>query len=165
MITDVDGARSLFLALDDPDHLETPADFDFESEAERFDAFVQTLQTAFPGDLVLNEGWDDGAVYAEIRISPEVTATGEYLTIRVSTFGLVTVYLTFEFARDYREPEVFTDPADEALIDKAASAHGYVFVPMRLLYLDYDGPVTSIRLGSWQMRYFEIFDYSQVWHP
>jgi hypothetical protein len=76
-------------ALDDPDHLESPAGFDFDSTRERFERLVTSLDAAFDCRCDADRSVQDASLHARVVVPPEAAASGEPLVVCISSnFGL-----------------------------------------------------------------------------
>jgi hypothetical protein len=151
---------SLLRELDDPDHLETPADFDFEATRDRFEQLVSGLDTAFDCQSDADRSVQDATLHARVAVPAEATATGERLVVRVSNFGsLATASLENPGAYDTAELKTLLAAEDAARVYKVLDDLGYVVVPEEPLWRDYDGSVPlsvfAPQRPSWWIRYFD----------
>ena len=148
--------------LDDPDHLERPADFDRAATAERFEMLVERLERVFRCRCTADPDEQDASFWGTVRVPAEATRTGAQLVVCVSNFGsLVTVSVENPGAYDAEETAVLLDPEDEARVEGALDHLGYVVVPEQELWRDYDGPSEFIvgagHGGTWWTRFFDWF--------
>ena len=81
----------LLRSLDDPKHLETPADFNFDETKNRFRQLVDRLNTAFSCACEAEGHVEDASYHDRVEIPAAATATGTRLVIVVSNFGGLAV--------------------------------------------------------------------------
>jgi hypothetical protein len=151
---------TLLRTLDDPDHLETPADFDLAATRARFEQLVTGLDTAFDCQSDADRSVQDASLHARVEVPGGATATGGPLVVCVSNFGsLATVSIENPGAYDAAELELLLDPEDAARLYGVLDELGYVVVPEAPLWQDYDGPSMISFLGeppqTWWVRFFD----------
>jgi hypothetical protein len=151
---------ALLRALDDPDHLETPADFDFEATRARFERLVNALDAAFGCVCDADRSVQDASLHARVVVPSEATETGERLVVSLSNFGsLATFSLTNPGVLDQTELDELLDAADVARLHEVLDGLGYVVVPEAPLWQDYDGSVPpgvfAPQRPTWWLRYFD----------
>ena len=83
---------ALLRSLDDPDHLETPADFDFEKSRARFERLVSALDDAFDCRCDADRSVQDASLHARVVVPSEATETGERLVVSLSNFGSLATF-------------------------------------------------------------------------
>lgn len=142
--------------LDDPTHLERPADFD-EAEADtRFAVLVRLVEAAFRCECTTDAGRgriQDASFYGDLVVPASATETRCDLAIRVSNFGPMATFSVLG-RRDADSADVAA--ADSDRIENALASAGYLAVPMVLLRTAYDGPTDSSPfLYTWWSRFFE----------
>jgi hypothetical protein len=150
----------LLRTLDDPDHLKTPAGYDFDATRARFERLVQRLDTAFDCRSDADRSVQDASLHARVVVPAEATATGERVVVCVSNFGsLATVSLENPGAYGTAELETLLTEEDAARVHGALDDLDYVVVPEEPLWRDYDGPSTISFLGeppqTWWVRFFD----------
>jgi len=139
----VEGDRlwDLLRSLDDPKHLETPADFNFDETKNRFRQLVDRLNTAFSCAREADSNVQDATYHNRVEIPAAVTATGRPLWVVVSSFGGLAVVVADNSWRQTQEE--FTrqlHPDDAQRIYTALDDLGYTVVPEALLRgAEYDG--------------------------
>ncbi|GAB2589522.1 hypothetical protein [Microlunatus antarcticus] len=146
--------------LDDPDHLEWPADFDFAATRARFERLVSGLDAAFGCRCDADRSVQDASLHAQVAIPAGATVTGERLVVCVSNFGsLATVSVVNPGVFDEEEHEALLDAEDARRIHDVLDDLGYVVVPEAPLWQTYDGPsritVDPSYPASWWTRYFD----------
>lgn len=152
---------SLLRSLDDPDHLEFPADHDFGATRQLFDELVARLDAAFSCRTEADRHVEDASLHARVSIPAAATETGETLVVCVSNFGrLATVAVTNPGAWSQDEFEERLAGSDAARIYGALDSLGYQVVPEAALWKDYDGPsalaALDVRHGAtWWTRFFD----------
>ena len=131
----------MLTSLDDPDHLETPADFNRDETRNRFRQLVDRLSTAFSCAREADSNVQDATFHNRVEIPAAVTATGRRLFIVVSTFGDLAAVMADNSWRQTQEE--FTrqlHPDDAQRIYTALDDLGYTVVPEDPLRgEDYDG--------------------------
>ena len=150
----------LLRQLDDPDHLERPADFDVTVTRDKFERLVTALDASFGGYEEADRDVQDASLHARVAVPAARTATGERLVVCVSNFGdLATVSVVNPGAFDQEEHDALLDPADAGRVHAVLDDLGYVVVPEAPLWRDYDGPsrlsVLSDPQPTWWLRFFD----------
>jgi hypothetical protein len=150
----------LLRALDDPDHLEFPADYHHHSTRARFDELAQRLDTAFACTSDVDRNVQDASLHGRIDIPTPATSTGRPLIVLISNFGGLAV-----LAVD--NPGVWTDsetasllhPDDCARIHNALADLDYTLIPEEPLWQRYDGThdpaIFEPSEATWWTRYFD----------
>jgi hypothetical protein len=150
----------LLRSLDDPDHLEFPANYNHRRTRARFEQLVQRLNTDFSCQCDVDRHVQDASLHGRIDIPATATASGRRLVIAVSNFGDLAV-----LAVD--NPGVWTDAqatsllhADDAdRIRIALTELGYTQIPEESLWQPYDGAcdpdVFAPSNATWWIRYFD----------
>jgi hypothetical protein len=151
---------ALLRSLDDPEHLEWPADYDFDATRERFERLVAGLDTAFGCRSDADRSVQDASLHALVEVPGDATATGERLVVCVSNFGsLATVSLENPGVFDQAELDELLDAKDAARVLGVLDGLGYVVVPEAPLWQDYDGSsplgVFAPQRPTWWLRYFD----------
>lgn len=162
MGTDGEAMWSLLRSLDDPDHLEWPANFDFHQTRQRFDQLVHSLHAAFGCSCEADRNVEDASLHARVNIPESATKSGDRLVVCVSNFGgLATVSLTNPGAWSQAESETLASGEDAFRVHRALDSLGYTVVPEEPLWSDYDGPSDvgvdpqgKVR-ATWWTRYFD----------
>lgn len=152
---------ALLRSLDDPDHLEFPADYDHDATRQLFEELVDRLDAAFACRTDADRHVEDASLHARVGIPSAATETGEALVVCVSNFGrLATVVVTNPGAYSLGEFEERLAPGDAARIYAALDSLGYQVVPEAPLWTDYDGPSVLASLdarygATWWTRFFD----------
>lgn len=159
----VEGERlwDLLRSLDDADHLEFPADFDFVRTRSRFDQLAARLDTAFNCTSQVDRHVEDASYHARIEIPSAATATRLVIVIVVSNFGNLAVVAV-------DNPGVWTQEEFTELLHRddaeriyaALDDLDYIVVPEEPLWNDYDGNSNLRQLSpdhraTWWIRYFD----------
>ncbi len=159
-----DGLRQLLRELDDPVHMEHPADFDRKATANRFDELVARLEVAFDSQCLTDAGIhvQDASHYGQALVPGEATTTGSDLFVRISNFFPLAV---FGLARPgvYTDEELFElcDRTDRERVEGALRSSGYIIAPETVLWERYDGRSewlrreSGSRVPSWFTRFFD----------
>ena len=154
----VEGDRlwDLLRSLDDPKHLETPADFNFDETKNRFRQLVDRLNTAFSCAREADGSLQDTTYFNRVEIPAAVTATERPLWVVVSNFGGLAVVAADN--PGVWPQEEFTEllhPDDARRIYTALDDLGYTVVPEApLRAAEYDGDAFR--------RYYHI-QYGPAW--
>ena len=148
--------------LDDPDHLERPADFDPAAAAARFAALVSRLDDAFRCSCPATGDEEDSSAYGRVDVPAASTGTGAQLVVCLSAFGsLATVSVENPGAYDAEETAALLDPQDADRVHAALDDLGFVVVDEAELWRPYDGPseflVGGGHGGTWWTRFFDWF--------
>jgi hypothetical protein len=126
--------------LEDSGDYEQPTRFDYHGSVARFETFVRALEADLgqPAELETGDKIQDATFHSDARF---VLASGDAVLIRASNFGeLVTIY------EDEKVPEEM-----RARIVSLLQAHGFVYVPYRLLKL----PCSDPTFPDWWGRFFD----------
>lgn len=158
----ISGGRmwALLRALDDPEHLEFPENFDHDATREKFERLVTALGAAFGCAVDADRGVQDASLHAIVGVPAEATSTGERLVLRISNFGsLATLSIGNPGSLDTEEMETLLDAEDADSVYRVLDDLGYVVVPEAPLWVPYDGP-SQISLpgearGTWWVRFFD----------
>lgn len=156
-----DAMWALLRDLDDPDHLEVPADYDHDATRRLFDDLVDRLDAAFSCRTESDRNVEDASLHARVEIPAAATETRERLVISVSNFGrLATVSVTNPGAWSQAEFEELLAPDDASRIFAALDTFGYQVVLEEPLWSDYDGPSQLVALdarhgATWWTRFFD----------
>lgn len=149
---------TLLRRLDDPEHVERPANFDHQQAGDRFLALMGRLEAEFGGD-VSADGWDsvqDASHFGRLVVPADLTESSARLVVTVSNFSpLASVALENPGVYDQVEFEALLEPDDRRRLDTALGSTGYVVVPDSLLWRPYDGEVEFLHGGSWWIRFFD----------
>ena len=161
MRIDGDQMWALLKSLDDPEHLEFPADYSDRDTRSRFDQLVARLNTDFSCWCDADRNVQDASLHARVDVPAEATATGEPLIINVSNFGNLAVIAVNNpgvWTRD--EFEELLAPHDAERVYEALDALGYAVIPEEPLWSDYQGPSRLTDLDAaygttWWTRFFD----------
>lgn len=157
-------AWQLLRLLDDPDHLEFPAEFDYDRANSRASNLCHHLGADFGCDVYLltGTGVQDATFRADIGIPPEATATGKRLWVRISNHGPLAIYGIGTVRSPNRDADIAAElhPDDRTRLEKALIEHGYTLFPNDLLEEPYDGLNEQWRRRmnppfTWFARYFD----------
>jgi hypothetical protein len=126
VIVDGDRLRELLRSLDDPEHLEFPADYDHASARSRFDQLVDQLEAAFSCGCPADRHVEDASYHGRVEIPAEAAATGSRLVIVVSNFGnLAVMAVDNSGAWTQEESSELLHPDDADRIQAALDSLGY----------------------------------------
>ena len=140
MIVEGDRLWDLLRSLDDPAHLEFPADFNWDETKNRFRQLVDRLNTAFSCAREADSNLQDVSYHNRVEIPAAVTATGRPLWVVVSNFGgLAVVVSDISWWQTQEEFTKQLHPDDAQRIYTALDDLGYTVVPEEPLWEDYDG--------------------------
>ncbi|UAL29579.1 hypothetical protein K8W59_17820 [Nocardioides rotundus] len=151
----------LLRSLDDPDHLEWPADYDHAAKRRLFDDLVDRLDAEFSCRCEADRHVEDASLHARLDIPAAATDSGERLVISVSNFGrLATVSVTNPGVWSEAEFEELLAPGDASRIYTVLDALGFHVVPEEPLWSDYDGPsalpgIDARYRPTWWTRFFD----------
>lgn len=157
-------ARQLLRLLDDPDHLEFPAEFDYDRANGRARDLCRRLESDFGCNVHLLTGSSiqDATFRADLDIPPEATATGKRLWIRISNHGPLAIYGIGTVRSPNRDADVGAEihPDDRTRLENALIEHGYTIMPNDPLQEPYDGLNDQWRRCTnppftWFLRYFD----------
>jgi hypothetical protein len=153
----VDGDKlwDLLRSLDDPEHLQFPADYDHRETRGRFDQLVDRLDGAFSCACKADRHVEDASFHGRVEIPSAATATGSQLVIVVSNFGgLAVVAIDNPGSWNQHEFAELLHPVDADRIYTALNDLGYTIVPEQPLWHPYDG-------NSALQNYYR--DHSATW--
>jgi len=150
VIVEGDRLWDLLRSLDDPAHLEFPADFNWDETKNRFRQLVDRLNTAFSCAREADSNLQDVSYHNRVEIPAAVTATGRPLWVVVSNFGgLAVVVSDISWWQTQEEFTKQLHPDDAQRIYTALDDLGYIVVPQEpLLREEHDG------FGTWWDRFF-----------
>ncbi|MGV9788723.1 hypothetical protein [Streptomyces sp. NPDC003435] len=152
--------------LPGPDHAEFPDGFDYKEAEARASALSERLSEDFGGPCPLDGSTQDASFYFDVYVPPARTEAGVGLGIRLSNYGwlaAVTTPLPDSHADlDDAVAEGALSGADRRRVESALTELGYLIVPLRLLRLRYDGPLTWLmddpmhdgEAATWWARFF-----------
>ena len=154
--------RDLLRALDDPAHLEHPADYTHAAARARFNALAAALDEAFQCRCEVDREVQDASFHGRIDVPGEATRTGAALILVISNFGpMVVCALENPGMHDDEETDALVDSHDAGKVRVALAEQGYLLVPEEPLWQPYDGPGRlrggdqSPHLPSWYERFFD----------
>jgi hypothetical protein len=160
----IEGQRmwTVLRALDDPDHLESPAGYDFDATRAQFERLVAELDAVFGCRSAADRSVQDASLHARVVVPAHASATGEPLVVCVSNFGsLATVSVVNPGAFDEAEQAALLAAEDAARVYGVLDDLGYVVVPEAPLWQPYDGPSLISFLNeppaTWWVRFFDYF--------
>ncbi|MGC0415691.1 hypothetical protein [Embleya sp. AB8] len=162
MLLDEDDAWVLLRALDDPEHLTAPADYDPVATRERFDRLVGRLEADF-GCRCPVEGEARAASRHGAIVVPAAALSGTgRITVVVSNFGgLAALGVDAPDDHPIGAAPAYVSPAD---LERAAAGLddlGYRVVPEDVLRSTYDGASRladhyTVEDGpTWWIRFFD----------
>ncbi|NUT33089.1 MAG: hypothetical protein HOV79_08445 [Hamadaea sp.] len=153
MLTDGDRLWTLLRALDDPAHLEHPADFRQRRERMRFDGLARRLREHFGDRVLADRAVEDASFLGRIEISAEAATTGAQLVLTISNFGGLAV-LSVENPGVWSDAEAaeLLAAEDERRIDSALAEFDYLRIPEEPLWEPYDRDIRGI--DTWWVRFF-----------
>jgi hypothetical protein len=149
--------RELLRSLDDPDHIQFPADHDQVRAAARFRQLATRLRDTFgDGGEILAE---DATFLGELTVPSLATAGGRRIDISISNFGdlaIVSPYVP-DALLDDAGIEALLHPLDASRVFGVLDDLGYVVIPQDPLDEYYDGAVAFLRerAARWVSRYFD----------
>lgn len=150
----------LLHALDDPDNLEFPPDYDHRRTRARFEQLVQRLNADFDCQSRVDRDVQDASLHGRIDIPATGATTGRPLVVNISNFGDLAVL-------SVDNPGVWTDaeaaallhPDDAQRVQIALTGLGYTVIPEEPLWEPYDGICDPAVFGpsepTWWIRYFD----------
>jgi hypothetical protein len=136
----------LLRAHDDADHAEAPRGFDRREAERRFVRLAEEMVAAFPeSTFETGSAIQDASFHGEVRL---VLGRGcrEHALVRASNFGSF-VAIEDEGRSLGREERQWLLVLFEA--------HGYTFIPEKVLTQPYDGDHPDLTGRDWWERYFE----------
>jgi hypothetical protein len=160
MIIEGDLLWALLHELDDPQHLEHPANYEHANTRALFDDLVRGLDVAFDCACDADRYVQDASHHARVIIPAHATATGHNLVVSISNFGqLATVSIDYPGSYGRVEFDALLDRRDADRLDALLSELGYRIVSEEPLWTRYDGP-SPIDDGSdlgvtWWTRFFD----------
>lgn len=159
MKVDAKTLRRMLRELDDPDHVEGPADYTSEDFA-RFERLAHRLEATFGSGCRVDRNVQDASFRGRIDLSAEVTASGRPLVLVVSNFGSMAVLAVDNpGAWSQTEFQALIHPHDMATIEAGLDEFGFVLVPEDPLWDPYDGVVATAVFGegraTWWTRFFD----------
>lgn len=161
MIIEGEQLWDLLRSLDDPEHLEFPADYDPDATRHRFDQLVSRLDSAFSCACEADRYVQDASHHGRIDIPAAATATGSRLVIIVSNFGnLAVVAIDNPGVWDSEDFTGLLHPHDAERVYAALDDLGYTIVPEEPLWKPYDGNASLQRYHrehppTWWIRFFD----------
>jgi hypothetical protein len=161
MVIEGDALWALLHELDDPQHLEHPADYDHAKTRALFDELVRSLDLAFDCACDADRYVQDASHHGRVVIPAHATATGQNLVVTISNFGqMATVSVDNPGSYDRVEFDALLDRRDADLVDALLSALGYRIVSEEPLWTRYNGPspidCDGEDLGvTWWTRFFD----------
>ena len=150
----------LLHALDDPDNLEVPANYDHRRARARFEQLVQRLNAGFDCQTQVDRDVQDASLHGRVDIPATATATGRALVVNISNFGNLAVL-------SVDNPGVWTDaeaadllhPGDAERVHTTLADLGYTLIPEQPLREPYSGVWEPGTFGpsraTWWIRYFD----------
>ncbi|MBO2453423.1 hypothetical protein J4573_40465 [Actinomadura barringtoniae] len=150
----------LLRGLDDPEHMEFPADYDHSETRARFDLLVEELDKAFTCRCRADRQVQDASHHGDVLVPAAHTAGGEQIIIRVSNFGDLAVYSPGNLGQ-YLDAEKPLPAEDRRRVEGALNELGYRMVPEDLLHARYDGRSPLARYyppehpPTWFVRFFD----------
>ncbi|MYS80994.1 hypothetical protein [Embleya scabrispora] len=159
---DEDQARALLRALDDPEHLAAPPDYDAVATRERFDRLVERLHADF-GCRCPVEGAAGAASRHGVIVVPAAALAGTgRITLVVSNFGdMVVTSVDAPDDHPVGAAPAYVSPADLERVEAALDELGYRIVPEDVLRTTYDGVSRladhyTVEDGpTWWIRFFD----------
>ncbi|MFU8873021.1 hypothetical protein [Micromonospora sp. SL4-19] len=145
----------LLHSLDDPNHLEFPANYDHRRARTRFNHLAERLDRDFGCQCDVDRHVQDASFHGRIDIPAAATTTGERLVIVISNFGdLAVLAVENPGVWDDEEAAQVLHPDDTSRIHKALDDLGYTLIPEEPLWNRYDG-VCGPAISTWWVRYFD----------
>ncbi|MGW1995164.1 hypothetical protein [Embleya sp. NPDC001921] len=162
MTLDEDEAWTLLRALDDPEHLTVPPDYDPVATRERFDRLVERLETDFACRCAVEGGARAASRHGVIVVPASALAGSGRVTLVVSNFGdLVATSVGAPDDHPVGAAPAYVAPADLDRVAAALDDLGYTVVPEDLLRCTYDGVSRladhyTVEDGpTWWIRFFD----------
>jgi hypothetical protein len=149
--------------LDDPTHMERPADFNEDAADNRFAVLFGLVDAAFECRCTTDAGAriQDASFYGDITVPAEATDTGRDLFIRVSNFGPMATFGSWRMEGDgswrmeVDEPFAPLARRDADRIETALAGAGYIIVSRAVLTRTYDGRAAPWgAVETWWDRFF-----------
>ncbi|MFE3199943.1 hypothetical protein [Embleya sp. NPDC059237] len=162
MTLDDEHAWALLRALDDPDHLTAPADYDPDAARERFDRLVARLDADFdcrcPVEGEAGAASRHGAIVVP---ASALSGTGRIIVV-VSNFGdLAVIGVDAPDEHPVGAAPAYVGPEETERVAAALDDLGYTVVPEDLLRTTYDGAsrladhYTVEDAPTWWIRFFD----------
>ncbi|MEO3745186.1 hypothetical protein [Plantactinospora sp. B5E13] len=150
----------LMHSLDDPEHLEIPANYDHRRARARFKHLSERLDRDFNCQTDVDQHVQDASFHGRIAIPAAATATGHPLVIVISNFGgLAVLAVDNPGVWDAEAAGQLLHPDDSTRIRQALDDLGYTLIPEEPLWQRYDGtwdPATfAPGDATWWTRYFD----------
>ncbi|WP_406105727.1 hypothetical protein [Micromonospora globbae] len=147
----------LLHSLDDPNHLEFPANYNHQRARARFNQLVERLNRDFGCQCDVDREVQDASFHGRIDVPAAATATGERLVIVISNFGdLAVLAVENPGVWDDEEAAQVLHPDDTTRIRRALDDLGYTLIPEGPLWKRYDGPGDTLAPDdTWWTRYFD----------
>lgn len=155
-------SRWLLNELDDPTHLEFPADYNRNEVERSFNELVGLLEASFGTPCRVDAGVlvQDASFFGQVVVPAAATQSGGELFVRVSNFGKLVVFgLTAPGVHSVDELGLLLSTADREIIEHALAAGGFVEVPEDLLWERYDGTVRWLNEDTRPTWFTRFFDY------
>ncbi|WP_346539013.1 hypothetical protein [Micromonospora sp. DPT] len=145
----------LLHSLDDPDHLEFPANYHHGRARARFNQLAERLDRDFGCQCDVDREVQDASFQGRIDIPAAATATGERLVIVISNFGdLAVLAVENPGVWDDEEAAQVLHPDDTTRIRRALDDLGYTLIPEEPLWQPYNGACQR-GVSTWWDRYFD----------
>ncbi len=148
--------------LDEPDHWETPHDFDSQTSRTRFELLAARLDQRFDCSCDVDRHVQDASHLGRIVIPASATSGPDHLTVTVSNFGgLVAVTLGNPGSYDEAEEQALFSPEDRRRVEDELETLGYLLVSEHPLWTKYtgisgfDALYPPDRPPSWWDRFFD----------
>lgn len=150
----------LLHSLDDPDHLEFPANYDHRRARARFNQLAQRLDRDVNCQTRVDRHAQDASFHGRIEIPASATTTGHPLVIVISNFGdLAVLAVDNPGVWDDEEAAQLLHPDDGTRIRRAIDDLSYTLIPEEPLRQRYDGAWDPDIFGpgeaTWWTRYFD----------
>jgi hypothetical protein len=142
----------LLSELDDPEHWEHPAGFDYPAMQRDFRSLAAHLGDLFSFPSEIYDGYpgdQDCSHFGDIIIPGDKTASQQSIGVRVSNFRPLVTY-----AQLYRV-DWNIHPLDATVLDRVMESNGFIPVPGDLLHRPYDGVLALGRDTTWFTRFFD----------
>ncbi|MFD7898413.1 hypothetical protein [Streptomyces sp. NPDC059743] len=151
--------------LDDPEGLESPADYSKAEVANAFNRLVVRINSDFSTNCETDQNIQDSAQYGRLEVPAESTVCGTRIVVLVSKFKPLAMVAADNpgafFGTEDARAEGELDSGDLEKVEWALVSLGYVMVPEELLTTHYDGAASLRFHGSdppdWWDRFFGSF--------